>query len=763
MDRIETPRTGTAVPLISTKLEAPVPRVRVHRPRLIAALQEGLERKVTIVSAPAGWGKSILLADWHASCPEQAAAWVALDDDDNDPVWFWTYLIEALHTWNPTIGRNSSLLLRAPGVTVREVIAFVINELDVAKSSVVLILDDYHVIQNRDIHEAMTLLVERLPEPVRLLISTRSEPPLPLARWRARGELAEIGPEQLAFSDQEAEALFNDLHRLGLSEANVRRLRERTEGWPAGLYLATLSIRGRNGRARFIEEFAGDDRLVVDYLSAEVLSGQPDTIRHFLLRTSILERFCAPLCDSITGSTTSARLLGEIEHSNLFLVPLDSRRHWYRYHHLFRELLNHELQLAEPAIVPELHKRACAWLLHEGLIPEALNHALAGSNWIQAAELVAEHWHPFVERGAAKTVDRWLQALPSEALLGDARLCLARAWTSLTLGRLTEVVPWAELAAGAPVPGPLYNGMTSVEGGVATVLASVWLLVGDLGRALEAAGKAAGLEKDPAWLAVATHCLGTASYLLGDSREAAERLRETVRLVRQSQAVVAVSALGVQALIATDNRDWSRAEELSADAIRLSEQWGTGEYSVMCSAHLARSRLLAVRGEASEAEREAQRSLELARRQNSALLVAFALLGLVELRRAEGAEEDALRLLREARSIIESCPDPGIARQVVNMAQPRPDRERPVDQLEMPVVEQISERELSVLRCMDSSLTQREMGAALHISLNTVKSHTAHIFRKLGVSSRDEAVVRARRLGILKGHESSRREHSRPA
>ena len=324
-------------PLIQSKLEAPVPRQRVSRRELLE-LCAGPPRKLTLIRAPAGWGKSTLLADWHALESEtRPFAWVALDGGDNDPVRFWTYLIHALRTLDPSAGEVSLPMLRAPRVSVvDDVLPALCNELTALPHQVVLVLDDYHLVRNPEIDEGLSFLLEHLPQTLELVLSSRSEPALPLARLRARGELAEIDAQQLRFSDEEADLFLNDLHGLGLDRDDVIRLRELTEGWAAGLYLATLTIRGRESAHEFIEAFAGDNRHVVDYLSSEVLAGLPEEMRGFLLHTSVLERLCAPLCDAVTDRPGSVLTLHELERSNFFLIPLDTKREWYCYHQLFR-------------------------------------------------------------------------------------------------------------------------------------------------------------------------------------------------------------------------------------------------------------------------------------------------------------------------------------------------------------------------------------------------------------------------------------------
>jgi len=303
------------------------------------------------------------MAQWRlAALSDRKVAWLSLDEGDNEPIRFWSYVIAAVRSVLPEFGEGPLSLLRAPGVDLMdEAVPALINELLETPSETVLLLDDYHVIQHEAIHAGMGFLLEHVPGNHRFVIASRSEPPLPLARLRARGYLSEIDPEQLGFSEPEAAYLLNEVHRLGLAVETVSRVHQRTEGWAAGLYLAALSLRDRRDVDELIAGFSGGDRRIVDYLAGEVLDQQPDVVLRFLLRTSVLERFCAPLCDSVTGTGGAREMLDRVERSNYFLIPLDPRGEWYRYHHLFAELLRHELERREPGSSVELRRRAGRW------------------------------------------------------------------------------------------------------------------------------------------------------------------------------------------------------------------------------------------------------------------------------------------------------------------------------------------------------------------------------------------------------------------
>src|SRR5712691_7540433 len=382
------------VPL-GTKLNPPAgARRRVAREAILERLVWDEPRRLTLIDAPAGWGKTTVLAEWAADAREQRPfAWFAVDRADNDPVRFWGYAIEALRTLEPSLGSASLAALGVSGTNpVDVVLPPLINELAGLDRRVVLVLEDYHLIQSPDVHVGVSFLIEHLPATLELAIATRLDPPLPLPRLRARGEMLELRTAELRFDQEEAEELLRAALGEALDDADVERLVMRTEGWASGLYLAALSLAGRDDASAFIEAFAGDDRQIVDYLGGEVLDGLDAETRGFLLRTSILERLSGPLCDHLLEAGDSARRLLEIERANLFLVPLDARREWYRYHHLFGDLLRHELERSGPETVRGLHRRAVEWLGVNGAVDEAIRHALAAGDDEDAARLVIEMW-----------------------------------------------------------------------------------------------------------------------------------------------------------------------------------------------------------------------------------------------------------------------------------------------------------------------------------------------------------------------------------
>ena len=431
-------------PLLRTKLVVPGSPRLVVRESLIAPLSEGVSLPLTLVYGPAGSGKTMLVAQWAASAREERpVAWLSLEADDNDPARFWMYVIAALRSVGPGIGEAALAMLRAPGVNlVAEALPALINELADGSEQFVLVLDDYHSIEDERIHGGMASLIEHLPTTLRIVMTSRAEPPLRVGTLRARAQLNEIGAGQLRFSLSEAESMLNDVHGLELTASAVKRLHDRTEGWAAGLYLAVLSMRGRDDASSFVASFTGSDRRVVDYLAAEVLHEQGDLELDFLLHTSVLDRFCAPLCDAITGAGDSRAKLDRVERANYFLIPLDPGHEWYRYHHLFGELLRHELERREPGRATDLHRLAGRWFLDAGMVSEAIGHLTAAGELDAASELIDDHWLEFTNAGQRETVSRWMDQLPRGYIVNDGRLCLAQARTALTVGERAEVLRW---------------------------------------------------------------------------------------------------------------------------------------------------------------------------------------------------------------------------------------------------------------------------------------------------------------------------------
>src|SRR5215212_7745437 len=398
------PSVDPARIVLKPKLRAPLPPPeQLVRRRLLAVLSNSLDRKVSVISAPTGYGKTTLLAHWRQI--EEADvpfAWVSLDEQDNDLVRLWRHIVEALRQVVPAEDFGADVLagMSVAGQDfVGMTLPTLINELAELPHQVVLVLDDYQFITEEDAHESVAFFLEHLPENVHLVISSRSDPPLPLGRLRAMGEMNEIRTEQLAFSEEEADCLLNDKLVLDIGPDDLSVLLERTEGWPAGIYLASLSLRNKEDKHAFIESFGGSNRYIVGLLGEEVLAGLTEEVRQFLLKTSILRMMNGPLCDAVTGREDSAGLLRELARSNLFVISLDEQGEWYRYHHLFSELLLYELRSSRPDLVPTLRKRASVWLEGAGYFEGAIRLAIVATDYERAGLLIARHWYGYVSAG----------------------------------------------------------------------------------------------------------------------------------------------------------------------------------------------------------------------------------------------------------------------------------------------------------------------------------------------------------------------------
>ena len=436
--------------LLATKLH--IPRARhglVPRPRLVDRLTEAVAGELTVVCAPAGFGKTALLADW-ARRSGRPVAWLSLDTADNDPVRFWRHVAAALGSIRAGAAQRLTAVLGPPLQRSPEaVVTALVNELAAVPDVVVLVLDDYHLVEAPAVHESVVFLLEHLPAGLRLAVACRADPPLPLARLRAGGSLAELRADQLRFTRDEAAALLREAAGAAWPEDAVAALAARTEGWAAGLQLAGLSLRGHADPAGFVAGFSGSHRYVLDYLAEEVLDRQPEHLRTFLLETSVLERLCGPLCDAVTGRTDGQRLLERIERANLFLTPLDEVRGWWRYHALFADLLRVRLGQEQPDRLPELHRTAAAWHEQRGLADDAVRHALAAGDAAWAARLVERHIGATLARPESATAARWLAGLPDEQVRARPRLCALRAFQAILAGQPAEVERWLGAADAA--------------------------------------------------------------------------------------------------------------------------------------------------------------------------------------------------------------------------------------------------------------------------------------------------------------------------
>jgi LuxR family maltose regulon positive regulatory protein len=739
--------------VVATKLHIPaVLPERVARPALVSALREAVHARLVLVSAPAGSGKTTLLASWHGDSAEHRPfGWLSLDDRDNDPVRFWGGVLAAVRTVIPEFGAGVEAALRAPGADITELaVPMLVNALAELPTRIVLVLDDYHEIVNPDVHRSVEFAIDHLPATTQIALASRSDPAFALARLRARAELLELRVEHLRLTTHEAATLLNEGMSLDLDDEQVRQLQEHTEGWAAGLQLVGLSLRGRADPDEYIATFAGDDRQIVDYLATEVLDRQSPERRRFLLRTSILERVCGPLCDAVLDVQDSASTLVALERANLFLIALDGRRTWYRYHHLFADLLRHELLLTEPDRVQELHRRAREWHAEHGLIAEAIRHATAAGDYAEAAELIAANWLTYVNAGQLDTVEAWTAALPAELANEDARLCVARAWMLLVLGRPAEVEPAVRAAERGVLPGPMRDGSRSIESSAAMVRTSARLLLGDVGAASETAALAAELEPDPGapWRPIVTNALGMTAYWSGATADAIEAFRETVSAGEVvGNHTAAIYALGYLATIAAEDEDLAEAQRLVDQGLSLAVRQDLAEHWVTVMAHYAAGQCARARSQLAPARAAIERGLDLARRGGLRLDTVYGLLALADIAAADGDRPRARELHERAERQLAACADPGILRERIRSVQRTTVTRRATPSRS--VADDLSERELVLLRLMPSQLSLREIGDEMYVSFNTVKTHARNVYAKLRVGSRADAVARARELHLI--------------
>jgi LuxR family maltose regulon positive regulatory protein len=545
----ETPVEGS---LVATKVHVPVPRSGlIGRARLIDRLERGLASRLVLVSAPAGFGKTSLLTQWLAAVAGHGhtVCWLALDRSDNSAPLFWPHLVAAVETAVRGFGAGLLPLLEASGSTGEGVLAALVNEFDALPGELYLVLDDYHLIDDQGIQEGVTFLLEHLPAHAHLLITTRADPPLPLALLRARGDLVEIRAADLRFTPEEASTYLNEVMGLALRPEAVHALETRTEGWIAALQLAALSMQGRDDIARFIAGFTGNDRYIVDYLVEEVLARQPDEIRSFLLRTSILDRLCGPLCDAVTGCAGGKAMLERLERANLLVVALDDRRQWYRYHHLFADVLRAHLEEEQAEQIPDLHRRASEWYEQQGEPSEAIRHALAGGDVERTAELVESALPEMRKARHEMQLRAWVEPLPDEVVRRRPVLAVTFAGALLLSGELAGVegrLDDAERRIDAS-PGSVVGDegeLRRLRGDIEVHRAALAQVRGDVPATVEHAQRALelALEDDHVVRAGAAGFLGIALWT-GGALEAAHRAWSEC-VARLEQAGYFADALG---------------------------------------------------------------------------------------------------------------------------------------------------------------------------------------------------------------------------
>ncbi|MBI5033870.1 MAG: AAA family ATPase [Chloroflexi bacterium] len=647
-----------AMSILATKLGIPPMRTDlVPRPRVTGRLRDERARQLILICAPAGFGKTTLAIEWlhqkDASPPSQVA-WLTLDQEDNDPVRFVAYLLAALQNANPAIGTTVQAMMQSPQPPPSQVLlTALINDIAAVPKDLFLVLDDYHFIHTLAIHQQLAFLLDHQPSQMHLVVVSREDPPLPLARLRARGQILEIRQNDLQFTEDETADLMRRGMKIELSREDVAALHQRTEGWIAGLQLACLFLRNHLDAHQFIESFTGSNRFVLDYLLEEVFGQQPAEVREFLLKTSILQRMCAELCDSLFSTNRdSQRVLERLEHINLFVVPLDNERRWYRYHRLFADLLHHRLRLDSASDVAQLHQRASAWYAANGFPVDAIHHALAASDWERASTLVLGECESLLRRGEIVTILRWLQVLPEDILRGNPELCLYYSWALLLTGQLDAAESHLKQAETIAPP------TTSLLGSIYAAQAQIARTRGDDQRTIELSTNALTLMPVDAFSerSVVTLNLGIAYLNQRQLADAEQVLIETERAGRISgnhyAQLIALTFLGIIQVVLGKLH---HGKEFFEQAIQSG-----GDSPAVALAHLHYGALLYEWNDLALAAAHLQRGLEMSQRGGNPEVQIGAYRTLALLKQVQGDAPAARATLDEAHQFARAHKLPAI-------------------------------------------------------------------------------------------------------
>jgi LuxR family maltose regulon positive regulatory protein len=648
-----------ATTLLTTKLHVPPLRSElVSLSRLTRRLQEGLEGKLTLVSAPAGYGKTTLVTQWLHDAG-RPIAWLTLDPSDNDPTRFLAYLVAALQGIDPRIGQTVEPMLASPQPPPPEsILTALINDIATSEESFVLVLDDYHLISTLAIHEQLTFLLDHQPARMHLVIATREDPPLPLSRWRARGQMTEMRQADLQLSLEETSDFLQRVMRLDLSSGDIAALHVRTEGWIAGLQLTALSMQGRDDIHRLVQSFTGSHRYILDYLIEEVFQQQPADTQDFLLSTSVLDRLSVSLCDALTERDDSAEVLRSLEQANLFLFPLDESRQWYRYHHLFADLLRHRLaKVKSEESVTLLHRKASQWYEDHDYPGDAVDHALRTQDWQRTGALLSEVCGSFLARGETTTLLRWFQALPEDLIRANSQLCYEYSWPLILTGQLDAADSYlGQARESAGDDAVLLRQIVSAQVQIARTR-------GDDSRTIELSRQVLPLltEQDLVERSVVTLNLGLAHCNRGDLAEADQTLREALHASEKTDNTfvkwVSIHFLG---RVEAARGRLRTAAKLYEQVLSEGEQGGPS--LPLSMAHLDLAGLLYERDRLDLAEEHLQRSLDLARRDGHLEIHISGYRQLAMLRQAQGRNAEALQALRDAHHLDSEANLPPLVR-----------------------------------------------------------------------------------------------------
>jgi len=727
--------------LVEAKLHPPWARQGiVPRTELVDRLVAAHPRLICVV-APPGYGKTTLLAQW-AQRNQRRVAWISVDDHDNDPAVLLAYLAAALNRIEP-IDPDVLQSLPRPGVAAATVVPRLAAEVSSMAEPVWLVLDHVELLSNQECLDAVAELAVRLPEGSCLALASRSRPPLPM---RARGDRAlEVGVAELAMGTSEARRLLEGAE-VELPDADVDELVGRTEGWPVGLYLAALALRAGGPHASAGSPFTGEDRFLADYLRSELLDRLSPELVQFLTRTAVLDQMSGPLCDAVLAGSGSGRLLASLEGSNLLLVALDRRQEWYRYHQLFRELLLAELDRREPGLVPQLHDRAATWCEANGLPETAIYHAQAAGDPDRVARLVRELAQPAYAAGRFSTVRRWLAWFEDQGLVQRyPPVAVQGAWLHALAGQPADAERWADAAERSSFAGTLPDGSTT-ESWVA-LLRALLCRDGIERMRADAQTAVAGLDPGSPWRATAILLEGIGYLLDGQPDRADPVLANAAEVAAEAGAMPAASAaLAERCIVAMDRDEWDQADDLAEQALGTLRAGRLANYVMGPLIYAVAARTAVHRGDLGVAREQ----LALAAPLRPLLTYAMphrAVQTLLELSRAHLALDDAAgarTVLSQARDILRRRPDLGILPKQAEELRSRADTSN-----DTPAgVSSLTTAELRLLPLLPTHLTFAEIGQQLYVSRHTVKTQAISVYRKLGVSSRSQAVQRLKELGL---------------
>lgn len=571
------------VPLLSTKFHIPKTDAgTVSRPRLIDKLSRGIGHRLTVVSAPAGFGKTTLLSEWVGNSGHPTI-WLSLDANENDPTQFWLYFIGALQRLESHLGAAAvDMLQTVPPPPLQAVLTTLINEISDKLPEFLIVLDDYHLITSRPIHDALTFLLDHVPPNMHLVIAGRADPQLPISRLRANSQLTELRADDLRFTKEETEALFHKLMVTGLPEEDISVLVARTEGWIVGLQMAALSMKGRQDSSKFVATFSGSNRYILDYLTDEVLTRQENKMQSFLLQTSILERLNGSLCDVVTGRSDGQQMLEQLEEANLFVTPLDDERRWYRYHQLFADLLRNQLMRTQSELSRVLYLRASAWFEKEGLITEAIQYALAGDDPEKAAKLSESIAMELIAQNRAATVSEWMSRLPEDLIVRHPKLYIAGAWASLAMRRFDDVEKFIRQAS-IHLPFNETQRMDHYERNlyfhILTLNAFLARFRGEFANSIEQSTKAADFtdDADQIILGTATLNLGISYWNIGNLQSGREHLEKASKQASEAgNYYCTLTSMSAWAEIEAELGHLKKAASICEKAIALGTNRGSG-------------------------------------------------------------------------------------------------------------------------------------------------------------------------------------------